>query len=88
MEELLEALVELAYVPENKCRLVNQKKRIYTIPNWCLITKIKNLDVLLPTHTLPVKKNRDYSNIVGKWVVFLYSFWFLKKIYCRNSFLP
>ncbi|KAF2888503.1 hypothetical protein ILUMI_17670, partial [Ignelater luminosus] len=66
MEALLKALVQLAYVDENRCKLVNEKKKIYTIPSSCLITKIKNLDnVLLPTHTLPIKKNCDYSYIVG-----------------------
>ncbi|KAK4874732.1 hypothetical protein RN001_014092 [Aquatica leii] len=64
MEIVSKALMHLAYIEENDCETARKKE--FLIPLSCQVSKIKNFDdILLPTHTLPVQKNCNYTNIVG-----------------------
>ncbi|KAK5640688.1 hypothetical protein RI129_009235 [Pyrocoelia pectoralis] len=64
MEMVSKALIHLAYVDQDQCK-VNENKD-FIIPSKCPITKIRSLEnILLPTHILSVQKNCDYSAIVG-----------------------
>lgn len=64
MQLMVDALVQLAYLP-----VVDRDKTNdgHLIPSNCKIRRLKNLDnVLVPTYSLPVRVNCDYSDIVGK----------------------
>lgn len=64
MELLSTALISLAYLPKEKCSL--NKKQQMIIPRTEKIRMIKNMqNVLMPTISLPVRPNRNYSNIIG-----------------------
>ncbi|KAB0793612.1 hypothetical protein PPYR_13232 [Photinus pyralis] len=64
MEELSRALIHLAYLDQDKCKV--DRHDDFIIPTTCPLMKLKHLeDILLPTHILDVRKNCDYSTIVG-----------------------
>lgn len=63
MELLSTALISLAYLQSNSCSNRNGK---FTIPRTEKIKSIKNVqNVAIPTVNVPIKKNCDYTNIVG-----------------------
>lgn len=65
MEHLSNALISLAYLSPENCK--GNRKKQHIIPDREKIKSIKNIqNVLLPSLNLGVKKNRDYSNIIGK----------------------
>lgn len=59
MVTVADSLIELAY-----CKTI--KGKLIDIPRSCKIRKVKNMEnVLLPTISLPIRKNANYANIVG-----------------------
>lgn len=72
MEKMCEALIDLAYISDEKCKLLPRSKTEYEIPNRAKIRSIKNFTkILLPSLTLHIRNNCNYDNIVGKLIVSL-----------------
>ncbi|XP_060527564.1 serine-protein kinase ATM isoform X2 [Cylas formicarius] len=65
MQQVAEALIELAYFVDPKQDKTNRRKE-FEIPRTLKIHKIKNfINVLVPTYNLPVNKTNNYENITG-----------------------
>lgn len=63
MQKVAEAVIEMAYYEVKRERTVVE----YTIPTNLKIRKLGNVEhVSVPTYNLPIKINKDYSNIIGK----------------------
>lgn len=60
MDMLSDALTELAYVVPPK----TVDNKLYPIPSKCKINKIKNFNVCVPTHSMSVRRNCVYDDLV------------------------
>lgn len=71
MNSVADALIQLAYYePQGKDG--RRDGHSCNIPRILKITKLKDMDnILLPTYNLTVRKNCDYSNIVGEYEIYL-----------------
>lgn len=72
IELVADALIELAYTPYDTCQKVKHKES-HLIPSNLKVHKIKNYsNMLLPTHTLTVRKSCNYKDVLGKMILPLF----------------
>lgn len=63
MRNVADALIELAYYEVNRDKNASE----HSIPSSLKIKKLGSVEnVLVPTCNLSVRRNKDYSNIIGK----------------------